>query len=167
VEPNRLALYQPDTLDPLDDPLARPVVIVEGERAARCIVKAGHSAVATYGAGYTPRVTRRSTSGVTVTSVLWPDNDDPGRAHMNALARRIVSIAKSVHIVPVPPSARPELRKDPARLSRSPLVALSVVRGPAAKDRTCVAWWHCSQPEIARVWWRGGRLGAGVDEAAG
>jgi len=63
-----------------------PLVLCEGEKAAQALVDAGIPALGTVcGASITPeRSVLRPLANRRV--VLWPDNDDAGRAHMNRIA---------------------------------------------------------------------------------
>ena len=73
------------------------VVITEGEKAAEALLGAGVQAVGTVtGAAGTPgaRVLAELTGRAVV---LWPDNDDVGRKHMERIATGLVGIASSIH----------------------------------------------------------------------
>ena len=72
------------------------VVLVEGEKAAQALMDAGVPAVGTVtGAAATPgRVALAELTGKSV--VLWPDNDDVGRKHMERNGARLASIAAEV-----------------------------------------------------------------------
>jgi hypothetical protein len=74
----------------------RPVIIVEGEKAAQALVDAGICALGTVtGASATPgphplaELTGRHV-------ILWPDNDDVGRSHMKRIARLLRTVAVSL-----------------------------------------------------------------------
>lgn len=73
-----------------------PVIVVEGEKPAQALLDAGFNALGTVtGAGSTPgpealKVLR----GFDV--VLWADNDDPGRSHMERIAKQANGVANTV-----------------------------------------------------------------------
>jgi hypothetical protein len=73
-----------------------PVIVVEGEKPAKALLDAGFQALGTVtGAGSTPgpealKVLR----GFDV--VLWADNDDPGRSHMERVAKQADGVANTV-----------------------------------------------------------------------
>ena len=71
-------------------------VIAEGERAAQSLIDRGINAVGTVtGAASTPgRVALAELTGRTV--VIWADNDDVGKAHMERIADALVGIAAGV-----------------------------------------------------------------------
>lgn len=66
-----------------------PVIVCEGEKAAQALIDAGYLALGTVtGASGTPSAdVLRSLIGREV--LLWPDNDEPGRAHMRRIARTL------------------------------------------------------------------------------
>jgi AAA domain len=76
----------------------KPVVVVEGEKAAQALQEAGFNALGTVtGAGATPapealKVLRD------FDVVLWPDNDDPGRSHMERVAKEAHDVANTVAV---------------------------------------------------------------------
>jgi len=74
-------------------PELTPVVLTEGEKAADALTDAGIPAVGTVcGAAVTPNsAALDDLTGRPV--ILWPDNDDPGRRHMAAIAERLVEVA--------------------------------------------------------------------------
>jgi hypothetical protein len=80
------------------------VVVVEGEKAAQALLDAGFNALGTVtGAGATPGPEALEVlSGFEV--VLWTDNDDPGRSHMERVATDKENLARSV--IQVEPSDR-------------------------------------------------------------
>jgi KaiC/GvpD/RAD55 family RecA-like ATPase len=85
-----------------------PVFICEGEKAADAVVRLGHAAVATVcGASATPTLTALAPlAGRDV--VLWPDNDAPGRKHMEGIEARLRELAPpaaSIRWVEVPGAA--------------------------------------------------------------
>jgi putative DNA primase/helicase len=99
VETKRLALYGAWDVLPED-----PVVVVEGERTVLAVRHAGLSAVGTYGTGAPPSAAAlEPLRGRAV--VLWPDNDDVGRKHMDSIAGAIAGVAASVRIVQPPAEA--------------------------------------------------------------
>jgi hypothetical protein len=75
-----------------------PVVVVEGEKPAQALLDAGFNALGTVtGAGATPapealKVLRG------FDSVLWADNDDPGRSHMERVAKQADGVANTVAV---------------------------------------------------------------------
>jgi hypothetical protein len=75
-----------------------PVVVVEGEKPAQALLDAGFNALGTVtGAGTTPgpealKVLRG------FDSVLWADNDDPGRSHMERVAKQADGVANTVAV---------------------------------------------------------------------
>lgn len=75
----------------------RSVVLVEGEKAADAVAAAGLLDVVgtVCGASVTPsRSVLSELAGLSV--ILWPDNDEPGREHMQRIAARLTSIASSI-----------------------------------------------------------------------
>lgn len=98
VKPSELALYLSWRLKD------GPVVVAEGERAALAICGAKLQGVGTYGASTPPGpAALEALRGRRV--VLWPDNDDAGRKHMETLADALVDVASEVLFVDVPASA--------------------------------------------------------------
>jgi len=73
-----------------------PVVVVEGEKAAQALLEAGFNALGTVtGAGATPGPEAlKVLHGFDV--VLWADNDDPGRSHMERVAKEADGVANTV-----------------------------------------------------------------------
>jgi putative DNA primase/helicase len=73
-----------------------PVVVVEGEKAAQALLEAGFKALGTVtGAGATPGPDAlKVLHGFDV--VLWADNDDPGRLHMERVAKEADGVANTV-----------------------------------------------------------------------
>lgn len=82
----------------------RPVIVTEGEKDAAALIAAGYQAVGTVtGAGAARPAGRESLEvlrGLDV--VLWPDNDDVGRAHMALLAAALDGVAAEVHTLTWP-----------------------------------------------------------------
>lgn len=75
------------------------VVITEGEKAAAAALKiATDVAVTTWAGG--AKATKATDFSVLKNRnvILWPDNDQPGRDAMNAIARRLQGIAQSVRM---------------------------------------------------------------------
>ena len=74
-------------------PELAPIVLVEGEKAADALTTAGVPALASVtGAAATPSAaTLAELAGRSV--ILWPDNDEPGRKHMAAIAERLAEVA--------------------------------------------------------------------------
>lgn len=83
-------------------PHAEPVILVEGERTADALIARSFSATTWFGGtGCSPdKVNWFPLSGKVV--VLWPDNDDSGRLHMEKVAASIASIAAEVRIIENP-----------------------------------------------------------------
>lgn len=88
--PNTLPLWRLTEI--LAAPADRPVVVVEGEKAAEALAGAGVLTVGTVtGAAGTPAdAVLRPLIGRPVT--LWPDNDDKGRGHMSRIAEALVRL---------------------------------------------------------------------------
>ena len=85
---------------------ADPVVVTEGERAVLAVRHAGFSGLGTYGTTYVPSAEAlEPLRGRAV--VLWPDNDEPGRRHMDTIAAAVAGIASSCRIVQ-PPADSPK-----------------------------------------------------------
>jgi hypothetical protein len=74
------------------------VVVVEGEKAAQALLDAGFNALGTVtGTGATPGPEALEVlSGFDV--VLWADNDDPGRSHMERVATEADGVANTVSV---------------------------------------------------------------------
>jgi hypothetical protein len=89
-----LPLYGLDHL--MKAPSDSPVIIVEGEKAADSLMKRGIVAVGTVtGAAGCPSVDNLAPLiGFTGPLYLWPDNDEPGRKHMDRVAERLVTMGK-------------------------------------------------------------------------
>lgn len=92
-----LPLYGIDRLAP-----DGAVVVTEGEKDADALHRAGIPAVATVtGSSGTPSAAvLADLAGRDV--ILWPDNDDGGRAHMRRIAGRLAGVAASVRVVSWP-----------------------------------------------------------------
>jgi putative DNA primase/helicase len=92
-----LPLYGADVL--AKSPSDGSVLVVEGEKAADALRRSGFSVVATVtGAGVTPsQASLEVLRGREI--VLWPDNDDPGRKHMDRIAGRLRDIASKVRMI--------------------------------------------------------------------
>lgn len=75
-----------------------PVVVVEGEKAAQALLEAGFNALGTVtGASATPGPEALGVlRGFDV--VLWADNDDPGRSHMERVAKQLDGVANTVAV---------------------------------------------------------------------
>src|SRR5215217_5483188 len=73
-----------------------PVVVVEGEKPAQALLDAGFNTLGTVtGAGATPGPEAlKVLHGFDV--VLWADNDDPGRSHMERVAKQADRVANTV-----------------------------------------------------------------------
>ncbi len=86
----------------LRDRPAELVIVVEGEKAAAALQAAGLLAVGTVtGASTTPTVEELSPL-VGRDVILWADNDEPGRAHMQHIAAQIQSFGVAPRIVEWP-----------------------------------------------------------------
>jgi hypothetical protein len=94
---DRLPLYGSEHVRswPEDDV---PIIMVEGEKAAQALLDAGFRAVGTVtGAGGTPgRTALEVLRGHEV--VLWPDNDEPGRRHMDRVGEALQGVALKVRL---------------------------------------------------------------------
>ncbi len=84
------------------------VVVVEGERAADVLIAKSFCATTWFGGtGCSPeKVNWTPLSGKRV--VLWPDNDDGGRLHMEKVAASISSFAAEVRIIENPAQMPPK-----------------------------------------------------------
>lgn len=93
-------LYRLETLKSLDND--KPVAVAEGEKASLAIVAASVNCVGTLGANTTPDdavLTHLTLFRV----VLWPDNHDEGRQHMNRIAARLLALGcRDVRVVDWP-----------------------------------------------------------------
>lgn len=83
----------------LRDRPGEPVILVEGEKAAKALLDAGRLALGTVtGAGGTPSVeVLRLLVGREV--LLWPDADEPGRQHMEHVGVRLQKLGVSPRLV--------------------------------------------------------------------
>ncbi len=81
-----------------DWPEDRPVVVVEGEKAAQALLDAGIPALGTVtGAGLTPSAdVLEFLRGREL--ILWADTDEPGRKHMERVAEQLQGIAALVRV---------------------------------------------------------------------
>lgn len=79
-------------------PAAAPIVLTEGGRKARAVRDAGYPAVGFVSASTIPsyhvldRLAGRSV-------VLWPDNDDIGRAFMGQVGQRLDATAGAIRVI--------------------------------------------------------------------
>ncbi|MEL6859987.1 MAG: DUF3987 domain-containing protein [Pseudomonadota bacterium] len=89
-------------------PHAELVILVEGERTADTLIARSFCATTWFGgAGCPPdQVNWSPLSGKRV--VIWPDNDDGGRLHMEKVAASITSIAAEVRIIENPAEMPPK-----------------------------------------------------------
>lgn len=80
-------------------PFDRPIVVCEGEKSAYALSQIGVPAVATVtGASGTPGAESLAVlKGRKV--ILWPDNDDPGRQHMQRIGKGLQGIAAGVKVL--------------------------------------------------------------------
>lgn len=79
-----------------------PVIVCEGEKAAQVLLDAGRLAVGTVtGAAATPSV-EAFRPLIDRTVILWPDNDEPGRAHMQRIAVQLQSLGVAPRVVEWP-----------------------------------------------------------------
>ncbi len=99
---SELPLYGIERLDGF----ASRVLVTEGEKAAQALLDRGVPAVGTVtGASGCPGARALGElAGRHI--VLWPDADEPGRRHMDALAVRLAGIAASVAIIEPPAGVR-------------------------------------------------------------
>jgi len=77
-----------------------PIIVTEGEKAAESLIRRGVRAVGTAcGASACPSddVLRPICDGSQI--LLWPDNDDQGYRHMNAIAERLVGLGHEPYII--------------------------------------------------------------------
>jgi hypothetical protein len=75
-----------------------PIVVVEGEKAAQAMLDAGFNALGTVtGAGAIPAPEALKVLGG-FDVVLWADNDDPGRSHMERVAKEVDGVANTVGV---------------------------------------------------------------------
>lgn len=81
---------------------ADQIIVVEGERAANALIARSYRATTWHGGtGCSPeKVDWSPLSGKTV--LLWPDNDDGGRLHIEKVAAAITSAAAEVRIIENP-----------------------------------------------------------------
>jgi hypothetical protein len=77
---------------------SRPVFVVEGEKAAECLLAIGAQVLGTVsGASGTPsRAALSVLAGYDL--ILWPDADTPGAQHMRRLGAAVAGVAASVRI---------------------------------------------------------------------
>jgi hypothetical protein len=148
-----------------------PVILVEGEKSAESLWWAGVPALGTVtGANGAPSL------GVLEVLrdkhvILWPDADEPGRAHMQRMAERLAGIAKSVNILEwseAPPKGDAAdfvalYRQDPALSER--LHALLESAKPWRIDEGPMPFTSLgdllNEPEDTRPWVLEGRLPVG------
>lgn len=86
-----------------------PVLVVEGEKTADAAARLFPTyAVVTWPGGCKAinRVNWKPLAGRTV--LLWPDNDDPGRQAMQAIATALQRDGATVSIINLPPDAQPQ-----------------------------------------------------------
>jgi len=99
LDPNVFPLHGTADLVALDRPST--VVVVEGEKARDAAQAAGLIALGTFGAGTTP--SEEALSHLVAHEVLlWPDNDDEGRAHMERVARVLGALEVPCSIITWP-----------------------------------------------------------------
>jgi len=80
----------------------RRIIVTEGEKAADALVERGYTALGTVtGANSIPSDQRLSVLGSREV-LLWPDNDDPGRKHMDRVASRLQELGVAANIVTWP-----------------------------------------------------------------
>ncbi len=89
-----LPLYGIKHLFDMGSAAVKDIIIVEGEKAADALIKAGHAALGTVtGASCCPnREVFAPLVGWEARKHLWCDNDDAGRAHMDKVASRLSSL---------------------------------------------------------------------------
>jgi hypothetical protein len=86
IKPSSLPLYRLPEL--LEAPKGSTVYVTEGEGKADALVDRGLVAVSTYGTGADPEPDVLAPL-LDYHVILWPDNDDGGRAHMERIAARL------------------------------------------------------------------------------
>jgi hypothetical protein len=92
-----LPLYGTELLSSLPD--GSQVIVTEGEKAANALRNAGIPAVGTItGASGTPG-TEALRPLVRLRPVLWPDNDDVGRNHMERIAARLAGLSTPTKLI--------------------------------------------------------------------
>ena len=124
--------------------MGRTIFVVEGEKDACALVKHGFAATTNPGgAGKWHPEYDAYFAGALV--ALLPDNDEVGRAHMEQVARRLVSVAKDVRIIRLPDvPAKGDVTDwfaaggtaDALKGLVRATTALSVETGPPAPDAT-------------------------------
>jgi DNA primase len=87
-------------------PITKYLVVVEGEKAADALRAGGVPALATAtGSSVVPTVAMLVRIAYAAKFLLWPDNDDAGRAHMQALAQRLYQAgARDVRMIKYEPA---------------------------------------------------------------
>ena len=77
------------------------ILIAEGEKAADALHKAGYVAVGTVtgASGLPSEGSLAPLLGFTGRVYLWPDNDEPGRQHMDRVAKRLVAMGKTPYVI--------------------------------------------------------------------
>lgn len=94
-----LPLYRLPELATAD--VSELVVLVEGEKACDALREAGQVAVATYGAKCVPSDARLQPLLKHIV-VLWPDNDEAGRDHMEQIGQRLLNLGNQPRLVTWP-----------------------------------------------------------------
>jgi len=99
MSPTELPLWGIDVLRSLS-PFLGDVIVTEGEKAAERLREAGYAAVGTYGANVCP-VNERLKELVALSErvLLWPDNDEAGRQHMEEIACGLRRLGKDPFLV--------------------------------------------------------------------
>jgi len=125
-----LPLYRVETLAAHP---GRTVLVVEGEKAADALARVGKLAVGTVtGASSAPSAASlEPLRGREV--ILWPDADDPGRAHMARIAETLRPIAARVRWIELPDAAPGDDAADLLGLADDPKAALRKA-GDAIRD---------------------------------
>ena len=87
--------------------LADPVVLCEGEKAAQALADIGIEATTAMQGAKAPidKTDWSALKGKTV--IVWPDNDEPGRAYAKAVSAHLMGLGCRVHVVGIPEGAPP------------------------------------------------------------
>ena len=97
---NDVPLYRCERLRSV--PLEVPLVVTEGGKDCDAVWRAGMPAVGTMtGAGGTPSAATLEVLRDRIV-ILWPDNDEPGRNHMERIAVHLVGVAREVRWLEIP-----------------------------------------------------------------
>ncbi len=99
IKPARLPLYGLANL--FSSPATGTIIIVEGEKAADALIKQGHTAVGTVtGAASCPdEEAFHPLVGFNAKVCPWPDNDPPGYAHMDKVAKHLLKLGIEPYLI--------------------------------------------------------------------